>query len=1124
VRVRAIGLVLLAAALAAALPASAQTNGPGPAASGRRPLALNAVFNSLSGFTDKTSTNSVTATFTVTGAEDDGGGNDSVRLVIYDDQSVKAQKTFQIPVGTRQTITTTLSWSGPIGTQAPGVGVYLYDSGMSTGVLAYVDPFLLSGEKPLTVDKSAPTSVVTGQLLTYTLTYGNTTSAAINSVVIQDTVPSGTSFASATGGGTLSNGVVTWNIGTIAASTTGLTVQLSVMVTAASGQVVNDTYSISGSGVSSISGAAVVTSVTPCTAPSAPTVSAASSVPSGQSISVSWSVPTDLAAGGSYVVETSKDGFAHVDTSTPTTATSIVIPTTVSATAVTLSVRVHAVQACGAAGASSTVVTITITATTASFEITQAGPSWTALVGAAPGVRPFDVPPTATVTFKNVGAIAGHLQLAATGGFFTLSASGLDVAPGQFGSVVLTANVSALTQAGFFEGSVVATSGAQVLTTPVTLAVAAHAASPGTKSKASKSGLLFRAAAGQSPGIQTITITVSPNGAGTQLAAMIGPGGSWLVLGPELRAPVPDSGTVTLSLAVDRSKRSPNEVGPIYRTVLQIYAVGADSNDDAATIEIRDVDTLTVVSAAGQRGGGIGTPPPGGSSFILGTAVNAVSGQNTDQVFTSDGFVKNLGTAPATVDIFCATDGSDGNTQVVKVTTTIPPGGTLRLSDLMNSLFQAVGVSANIEIRTATPAFLTFRATADSIIAGQPQTKFGTEIAVVAFGFGASLGGPEFVLPGIDDDLRNRANLILAETAGAAADVVVTVYAEDGTILGTQDVPVRPFSKTQLNGVVKKILNTTLQISGGSLGVRVVSGAGHVEAIATLIDNLSGSFSGILGRAPKNPAGAGTSGRSALVASDRYLMPAVARTLGQFNTHFITNMSIVNGTATAATLFLTYNYVDQDDGGTTKSVTKTVVLPPRGSLPKVQGTDVIASLFGVTNRSYGSIQMQGDVASTVAVATVGAQVDPNDASKGFKNAQVNGTSLDAPAIASAGAVERRFTGIEKSPQKRTNLVLLEVDGHPATVTVRINSATGQLMAQKSYTLGPNEYRQITDVFGTDGVDLGDGPFQNVEVTAQVQSGSGRVLGLASVIDNISRNPEIFVLTVPGPPADPSIGF
>jgi len=34
----------------------------------------------------------------------------------------------------------------------------------------------------------------------------------------------------------------------------------------------------------------------------------------------------------------------------------------------------------------------------------------------------------------------------------------------------------------------------------------------------------------------------------------------------------------------------------------------------------------------------------------------------------------------------------------------------------------------------------------------------------------------------------------------------------------------------------------------------------------------------------------------------------------------------------------------------------------------------------------------------------------------------------------------------------------------------------------------------------------------------------RLLALASVIDNISRNPEVFVLTLPGPPPDPSIGF
>ncbi|HKS22733.1 MAG TPA: C25 family cysteine peptidase [Thermoanaerobaculia bacterium] len=57
--------------------------------------------------------------------------------------------------------------------------------------------------------------------LTYTITYANPSSVQITNAVITSPVPSGTTFVSATGGGTQSAGTVTWNIGTLAAGASG---------------------------------------------------------------------------------------------------------------------------------------------------------------------------------------------------------------------------------------------------------------------------------------------------------------------------------------------------------------------------------------------------------------------------------------------------------------------------------------------------------------------------------------------------------------------------------------------------------------------------------------------------------------------------------------------------------------------------------------------------------------------------------------------------------------------------------------------------------------------------------------------------------------------------------------
>lgn len=259
--------VIVAAALAllvAAVPAMAQNAPDQPRPD--EPAASNGFFNSLTGVSDLTTTSTVNYTFTVTGTTNDGSG-DSVELQIWDDGTKKAFKTYSVPVGQTQTFTDSVTWAGPIGTAAPCIGVVLADM-PSGSALASVDPFCMTGELPLSVAKTAPASAPQGGTITYTITYGNTTDAPIDGVVITDTVPAGTAFVSATGGGTLSGGVVTWNIGTIPANTTGLTVTFTVTVTAASGLIVNGTYSIAGTGVATLAGSPARTSVTASTAAS----------------------------------------------------------------------------------------------------------------------------------------------------------------------------------------------------------------------------------------------------------------------------------------------------------------------------------------------------------------------------------------------------------------------------------------------------------------------------------------------------------------------------------------------------------------------------------------------------------------------------------------------------------------------------------------------------------------------------------------------------------------------------------------------------------------------------------------------------------------------------------------
>src|SRR5258707_8388716 len=66
-----------------------------------------------------------------------------------------------------------------------------------------------------------PDPVAAGSNITYTISYSNTGNQNATGVVISDTIPANTAFVSATAGGTLAAGVVTWNIGGLAAGASG---------------------------------------------------------------------------------------------------------------------------------------------------------------------------------------------------------------------------------------------------------------------------------------------------------------------------------------------------------------------------------------------------------------------------------------------------------------------------------------------------------------------------------------------------------------------------------------------------------------------------------------------------------------------------------------------------------------------------------------------------------------------------------------------------------------------------------------------------------------------------------------------------------------------------------------
>ena len=73
---------------------------------------------------------------------DDGGGMDQVLFRLYDDGVVEYEETFSLAVGASGSFDFATSYAGLVGTQAPGIGLYLYDL-PGTPKSYCVDPYYL---------------------------------------------------------------------------------------------------------------------------------------------------------------------------------------------------------------------------------------------------------------------------------------------------------------------------------------------------------------------------------------------------------------------------------------------------------------------------------------------------------------------------------------------------------------------------------------------------------------------------------------------------------------------------------------------------------------------------------------------------------------------------------------------------------------------------------------------------------------------------------------------------------------------------------------------------------------------------------------------------------------------
>ena len=108
--------------------------------------------------------------------------------------------------------------------------------------------------------KSGPPRVSAGKQLVYTLAYENAGTGPSTNVVLRDHIPTNTVFVSATGGGTETGGVVTWDLGTLSAGVSGsVSIILNVDSQLVTGVQLINSASLSGTGTSTLSSQSATT-------------------------------------------------------------------------------------------------------------------------------------------------------------------------------------------------------------------------------------------------------------------------------------------------------------------------------------------------------------------------------------------------------------------------------------------------------------------------------------------------------------------------------------------------------------------------------------------------------------------------------------------------------------------------------------------------------------------------------------------------------------------------------------------------------------------------------------------------------------------------------------------------
>lgn len=578
------------------------------------------------------------------------------------------------------------------------------------------------------------------------------------------------------------------------------------------------------------------------------------------------------------------------------------------------------------------------------------------------------------------------------------------------------------------------------------------------------------------------------------VAAEIGPE---LWLAPETgwnATPLAAGETRTLRLFTRRARAASGAAFPRYT-----YLTVRSSGGAAARLLVQDNDVSRV------QPGRLSPPRPGDRAVIVPSLAHATSALGN--TFVSRLILSNVGSEPAPAELLFTPAGRDGldPTAVKRAVVTVPPNDVVTLVDPLVRLFGLTPpISGPLEVRAASDrlASLSTASTLDAPVRG--GGAFGLSIPTLLRGDGARVGRPH-VLGGISATATQRTNVILVETTGLdGARVKLTVYDGAGTARGEMRVNVPRGSHLQVNNVVAQVA-TPAVLPSGHVEIAVESGAGAVVGVATVLDNNNDDATTYVSRTAEPRAGgarraaygAAHDGAAPAATTFRSIVPAVVNGFPTFPAadRPFTFQSLLGFTSlTGVPATFTVTYVDVWSGGT--RTTKTITVPARQT---VEYPNALEQLFGVVPgaRSHGYVEAESTT-NGLLYCRVYSKTDTGTLGDSFPVLPIPSESLTGAGSSTPLYVDGLEQSLDPGVGSRSNLILNEVTGQPATVRVKLYEAGNRSdpIAETELTLQPKEKLQLSTVFAGLGLDAPDRRKDRTNVLLSVSAAPGSA-GLVS---------------------------